>query len=279
MSNLNQEIFDNLFAYRVYLQDIYSDENIIIKKLKLKIQEDYNYSNENINNLLYLFYESFNINISIEQIQNISIEQIQNISTEQIQNISTEQFNFNTIIINNENINNATHLINILNNIINNHYNDLNLDNNNDDDDDDDDDDDVNNDDENDDENDNNINENNMNENNNNINEFNNYSRTISLNLIYNFISLNYPQNNEELNDVVVTIDNEVLNTFKTIELNENLDETCSICISNYIKNETLMELPCNHFFHYDCIKTYLNKYNYKCPICRHDVGKHKYNI
>jgi hypothetical protein len=59
--NQNQELFDELFAYRIYLQDFYSDENIIIKKLKKKIQQNYNYSIEDINNLLHLFYESFNI--------------------------------------------------------------------------------------------------------------------------------------------------------------------------------------------------------------------------
>jgi hypothetical protein len=263
MSNSNQELFDDLFAYRVYLQDIYSDENIIIIKLKKKIQQNYNYSIEDINNLLYLFYESFNINISLEQIQNISHEE--------------PQVNFNTVVINNENINNATNLINLLNNIINNYNQNNNENNNNDDDnnndendDDDDDDDDVD---------ENNDNDNNDNNNNNNENEFHNYSRNMSLNLIYNFISLSYPSVSTELNDVVVTLDNEDLNNLKTIILDKDLDDTCSICMSNYLQNESIIELPCKHFFHCDCIKTYLNKYNYKCPICRHDVGKHKYNI
>ena len=104
--------------------------------------------------------------------------------------------------------------------------------------------------------------------------------------MIYNYInnislnnSLINENINQDLNDVVITIDNEELNKLHTFKLDDNLDDICTICMNNYIKNDTLMELPCKHSFHCDCIKTYLNKYNYKCPICRNDVGKHKYNI
>ena len=33
----NEELFADLFAYRVYLEDIYDNENDIIKKLKIKL--------------------------------------------------------------------------------------------------------------------------------------------------------------------------------------------------------------------------------------------------
>ena len=53
----------------------------------------------------------------------------------------------------------------------------------------------------------------------------------------------------------------------------------CSICIEKIEDKEIICELNCNHQFHESCIKTYLDKYNHKCPICRDSAGKTKNNI
>jgi hypothetical protein len=80
------------------------------------------------------------------------------------------------------------------------------------------------------------------------------------------------------MNDVVATLDKEEINKIKTYKLDKKLEDCCSICMTPMDKDQTVSELGCKHTFHKDCINTYLEKYNYKCPICRKECGKPVYN-
>lgn len=52
----------------------------------------------------------------------------------------------------------------------------------------------------------------------------------------------------------------------------EDKTEICSICQSNFKKNENLSFIrTCNHRFHYDCLIEW-GKYKQSCPICRADI-------
>lgn len=51
--------------------------------------------------------------------------------------------------------------------------------------------------------------------------------------------------------------------------------ETCSICME-VLKNG-VAELPCNHYFHNDCIIPWLDRNN-TCPLCRSVPAKSDYN-
>ena len=65
--------FDELFAYRVALQDLYTDERIIIKKLKLFLIDN-NIPQNEINDFLKDFYKNYDIELDdgfIESIQPI----------------------------------------------------------------------------------------------------------------------------------------------------------------------------------------------------------------
>jgi hypothetical protein len=56
----------------------------------------------------------------------------------------------------------------------------------------------------------------------------------------------------------------------KVIDNNKN--ESCSICYCDYIENnEDSIKLKCNHIYHETCIKTWLEKCG-TCPICRYNV-------
>ncbi len=79
--------------------------------------------------------------------------------------------------------------------------------------------------------------------------------------------------------DVVVTVDDNDLQKLKSTKLESKLDVDCSICMGQMDKDEMITELKCSHTFHTECIEPYLKQYNYKCPICRSEVGKTKYNI
>ena len=42
----------------------------------------------------------------------------------------------------------------------------------------------------------------------------------------------------------------------------------CSICLVNFKENEIVRRLPCKHYFHTDCICTWLRQKS-TCPVCR----------
>ncbi|NXT23711.1 PJA2 ligase, partial [Syrrhaptes paradoxus] len=48
-----------------------------------------------------------------------------------------------------------------------------------------------------------------------------------------------------------------------------NGQESCTICCSEYVKDEIITELPCHHLFHKSCIIIWLQNSG-TCPVCRH---------
>ncbi|CAI2298649.1 unnamed protein product [Caenorhabditis sp. 36 PRJEB53466] len=59
---------------------------------------------------------------------------------------------------------------------------------------------------------------------------------------------------------------------FKKTEGNGE-EETCTVCLCAYEDGENITNLPCNHFFHTECIEKWL-KLNKKCPMCRVDIDQ-----
>lgn len=207
------ELFEDLFAYRFYLLDIYENNEIeIIKKLKIKVF-NLGYNVNRINLIVFNFYKYYNINVSLNEIENVVILVL-------LPMISIENNNDNTDnnIYNIDNINDL--LINIFGNT--------------------------------------------------DINENEPASRFLSM--IRNRI-------NRPLEDVKITLDESELNKLITYKLPQTLEEKCVICIGELEEGNEVMELPCKHLFHCECIKSLLLNYDYKCPVCRHDIGKHKINL
>jgi hypothetical protein len=65
-----------------------------------------------------------------------------------------------------------------------------------------------------------------------------------------------------------MTHDNFPIYTFTTI----NGDcQSCCICLNEFGFGDKVKILPCIHYFHCDCINTWLNKSKI-CPICRNNV-------
>ncbi|XP_076933247.1 E3 ubiquitin-protein ligase At1g63170-like [Bidens hawaiensis] len=48
-------------------------------------------------------------------------------------------------------------------------------------------------------------------------------------------------------------------------------DAVCCICLAKYADNDLLRELPCNHFFHIECVDKWL-KINASCPLCKFEI-------
>ncbi len=57
--------------------------------------------------------------------------------------------------------------------------------------------------------------------------------------------------------------------TCKLFDNQSNVE--CCICLQEFIPNEKVVELPCNHLYHKHCIKSWL-QVNRNCPSCRIDV-------
>ena len=69
-------------------------------------------------------------------------------------------------------------------------------------------------------------------------------------------------------NDVVNSFDKVV---FEKLPATEEEVDQCSICICEYEAGEEVMVLPCNHRFHGDCIRQWLDQ-STKCPLCNQQV-------
>jgi hypothetical protein len=52
---------------------------------------------------------------------------------------------------------------------------------------------------------------------------------------------------------------------------NSNAEEKCTICQFEYLKNEELRQLTCNHCFHPACVDEWLKKEKC-CPNCKKEV-------
>lgn len=70
------------------------------------------------------------------------------------------------------------------------------------------------------------------------------------------------------------TVTQETITTLKEtkIESEEHLQEVCTVCMFNYEMGDPVKYLPCNHFFHVDCIVPYLSSYGQACPVCKTKV-------
>ena len=47
----------------------------------------------------------------------------------------------------------------------------------------------------------------------------------------------------------------------------------CSICLTEFEKENMVSSTSCNHIFHHDCIKEWTH-YKTSCPVCREELKK-----
>ena len=71
--------------------------------------------------------------------------------------------------------------------------------------------------------------------------------------------------NNEKLIELLeeVEITDEIFSKLKT--------KSCNICLDEYKIKDKISYLPCFHFFHYNCIKKWIEN-SKKCPLCNNEI-------
>ena len=77
-------------------------------------------------------------------------------------------------------------------------------------------------------------------------------------------------QDQEEISN---PISETVMKTFPIMKIDDSkLDrvEACHICLEKYNLDNYIVIMPCNHFYHEQCLKEWLKKHN-TCPICKKD--------
>jgi hypothetical protein len=90
-------------------------------------------------------------------------------------------------------------------------------------------------------------------------------------NIINNFIN-NNPLEELLLEDNTNTrLSEEEVNSISLITIEEELEDSCSICLERITIGSIIYRIPCNHKFHINCLKPHLINYNRYCPLCRND--------
>jgi hypothetical protein len=83
-------------------------------------------------------------------------------------------------------------------------------------------------------------------------------------------LNLNELTINHEPEPTEILLKKKELKMLKKMRIGES-NSKCSVCHENYQKNDIIRVLPCEHFFHYKCLKPWFKKSNC-CPLCRLNV-------
>ena len=52
---------------------------------------------------------------------------------------------------------------------------------------------------------------------------------------------------------------------------NLGIENICSVCKEEFQIGNEMLDLPCKHYFHKDCLMPWLNQHD-SCPICRFEL-------
>ena len=113
------------------------------------------------------------------------------------------------------------------------------------------------------------------------INNFNFIPTISNINIFHDALTQLQGQMQE---DVPVVLKQDSLSKLKKIKFDDLTDEqkkdSCVICMSDISPEkdttQEIIQLPCNHLFHSDCITPWLKNNSHKCPICRTSAGESK---
>ena len=129
-----------------------------------------------------------------------------------------------------------------------------------------------------------------VNDSNNNVlftNIINNIVQNSNIRIIFNSrsVNINTQLNNENNHeDVPLVLKENILNQLDKYKYNElpieyKTNNCCPITMENFLDNDDVLKLPCNHIFKEIEIKEWLLNNSHKCPVCRESVGEYEPKI
>lgn len=71
--------------------------------------------------------------------------------------------------------------------------------------------------------------------------------------------------------EVLEKMEDKNLDEDELLELKRTNSVDCSVCKDEFNLESKLVKLPCNHYFHRECIKPWLEQRN-SCPTCRYEL-------
>ena len=81
----------------------------------------------------------------------------------------------------------------------------------------------------------------------------------------------------ERLESLTLTIHTDVRKKNDQAGTKDHLNDSCSICMEDYVAGEKKNTLPCDHTFHKQCIVQWLSS-NVACPLCRQVIAEEVHN-
>ncbi len=243
--------FDSLFAQRIEYMDFTTDEYVIINRLKNKLAQ-LGVNVNDINNVLFEFYNFFEIPITlseIEQVPMVSSYSFLTIPINYIMNDNNDDDSFlPPLILPNEELSISNEELSLPNE-------ELHL----------------------------------PNEELPQINDLQSTSNILNIlasmlqnvlpeqsqsTMIFEYTTIQPININRVLEDVVVTTSENSLENLNILKITKEMNENCTICMEIMNEDDEYLDLECKHVFHKNCLETYLKNYNHICPVCRKDIGE-----
>lgn len=86
-------------------------------------------------------------------------------------------------------------------------------------------------------------------------------------------LSCFHPNRNiNELNRnlIISEVNINLINQLPIIVIKNMNEGVCSICLENFLINDKVNKLSCNHIFHKNCLDSWIQNNN--CPLCRKNI-------
>lgn len=92
------------------------------------------------------------------------------------------------------------------------------------------------------------------------------------LELLYSMLNIQDIVNQDNMDSVCVPLTENQIELLKISKYNNESEISCSICQNDIVLDSEIIELPCKHIFHKDCVLPWVKEYHHVCALCKADI-------